>query len=129
MDLNIAVTSNVWLLSPAGWYATIELQERGKAHTRTKQPLVWMERHLHEATEANINPEKPGRQIPHCNSFGIAAFPPYPRAFGIPFAPDQLSAVQPPLLGTALHLLALDIREHQTKAHLLHDLLQMHLLK
>lgn len=50
MDLNIAVTSNVWLLSPAGWYATIELQEGGKAHTRTKQPLVWMERHLHKAT-------------------------------------------------------------------------------
>ena len=40
MDLNIAVTSNVWLLSPAGWYATIELKEGRKAHTRTKHCLV-----------------------------------------------------------------------------------------
>lgn len=28
IDLNMAVTSKVWLLSPAGWYATIELQKR-----------------------------------------------------------------------------------------------------
>jgi hypothetical protein len=27
IDLNMAVTSKVWLLSPAGWYATIELQK------------------------------------------------------------------------------------------------------
>lgn len=50
MDLNIAVTSNVWLLSPAGWYATIELKEGGKAHTRTEHCLVWREKHLHGAT-------------------------------------------------------------------------------
>lgn len=35
MDLNIAVTSNVWLLSPAGWYATIELEEEGKHKNKT----------------------------------------------------------------------------------------------
>lgn len=50
IDLNIAVTSNVWLLSPAGWYATIELKEERKAHTRTKHSLVWRERHLRGAT-------------------------------------------------------------------------------
>lgn len=31
IDLSIAMTSNVWLLSPAGWYATIELE--GKTNT------------------------------------------------------------------------------------------------
>lgn len=52
MDLNIAVTSKVWLLSPAGWYATMELKEGGKAHTRTRRSLVGRKKHLRGAPRA-----------------------------------------------------------------------------
>lgn len=49
IDLNIAVTSNVWLLSPAGWYATIELKEGEKAHTGAKHSLVWGDGDFHSS--------------------------------------------------------------------------------
>lgn len=87
MDLNIAVTSNVWLLSPAGWYATIELEE--EESTRTK--LLSLEgeaphgstRALQSATTAaNTEPEEPGRNNT-LQSPGITAHPPCPGEFGI----------------------------------------------
>lgn len=91
MDLNIAVTSNVWLLSPAGWYATIELQG-GKA--QKQNCLVWRERHftvLHEPCKVlqllqTLSLRSQG-DTRHCNPPGSqragAAQPPFPGEVGI----------------------------------------------
>lgn len=35
-DFNMAMASKLWLLSPAGWYATMELKDRQKRVQRTK---------------------------------------------------------------------------------------------
>ena len=66
-------------------------------------------------------------RVPRCNPPRPHARP-VPGSWGTPFAPGQLSAAQPPFLGTALHGLLPDIREHRTNACLLPDLLQLHLL-
>lgn len=34
-DFNMAMASKLWLLSPAGWYATMELQGRQRACTQS----------------------------------------------------------------------------------------------
>lgn len=39
-DFSSAMTSNVWLLSPCGWYATIDLIKRTVRESKSYQPLT-----------------------------------------------------------------------------------------
>lgn len=40
-DFNMAMASKLWLLSPAGWYATMELQGRQRACTHLEEKRKW----------------------------------------------------------------------------------------